>query len=240
MVLKNESEVIIIYLLYVLAILYIIIAGLFLYLFLAFQKSSYKQVSQNNFLKAFFNKGYWGEYKIFADLERASSYHKLLTNLYIPRTDGTTTEIDLLFINNKGIFVIESKNYSGWIFGDEKQKFWTQTFQTKKKYRFFNPVWQNNAHINALKEVLVPSYSEVLQSIIIFSNQCELKKITLYSDHVTIIQRKQLKGKMNSIQKEKSNCLEKEQIDSIANSLKKYTHPSEQLKQKHNQIISMK
>lgn len=136
MVLKNESEVLIIYLLYVLAILYIIIAGLFLYLFLAFQKSSYKQVSQNNFLKAFFNKGYWGEYKIFADLERSSSYHKLLTNLYIPRTDGTTTEIDLLFINNKGIFVIESKNYSGWIFEMKNKNFGLRLFKQRKNIVF--------------------------------------------------------------------------------------------------------
>ena len=46
---------------------------------------------------------------------------KVLRNVYIPKEDGETTEIDLLFITAKGIFVLESKNYSGWIFGSESQ-----------------------------------------------------------------------------------------------------------------------
>lgn len=49
------------------------------------------------------------------------------------------TEVDLIYINTSGIYVIESKNYSGWIFGDFKQKYWTQTFKTEK-HKFYNPV----------------------------------------------------------------------------------------------------
>lgn len=37
-----------------------------------------------------------------------------------------TYEIDLIMISETGIYVFESKNYSGWIFGDEKQRYWTQ------------------------------------------------------------------------------------------------------------------
>ena len=43
---------------------------------------------------------------------------KILRNVYIPKDNGETTEIDVVYITQKGIFVIESKNYSGWIFGD--------------------------------------------------------------------------------------------------------------------------
>lgn len=45
---------------------------------------------------------------------------KTLRNVYVPKDDGSTSEIDLLYITQKGIFVFESKNYSGWIFCDEK------------------------------------------------------------------------------------------------------------------------
>ncbi len=44
-----------------------------------------------------------------------------LQNLYIPRSDGNTSEIDVLYLTQKGLFVIESKNYSGFIFGSENQ-----------------------------------------------------------------------------------------------------------------------
>lgn len=44
---------------------------------------------------------------------------KILRNIYIPKENGETSEIDLLYITQKGIFVFESKNYSGWVFGDE-------------------------------------------------------------------------------------------------------------------------
>ena len=50
----------------------------------------------------------------------------VLKNLYVP-LQGKTTEIDLLMIHEKGIFVFESKNYSGWIFGSSDQLNWTQS-----------------------------------------------------------------------------------------------------------------
>ena len=50
-------------------------------------------------------------------------------------------------IHEKGIFVIESKNYSGWIFGNERDKKWTQVLANGDKNYFFNPILQNKIHI---------------------------------------------------------------------------------------------
>lgn len=156
-------------------LLFILIV-LYIFLYLRFQRSSYRHVSRNSFFKTYINKGFWGEYQIFATLEKLAKPQHILTNLYISRKDGTTTEIDLVCLTSYGIFVIESKNYSGWIFGNEKQKHWTQTFENKQKFRFFNPIWQNTAHINALKEVLPEELHQQLHSLIVFSNQATLKK----------------------------------------------------------------
>ena len=45
---------------------------------------------------------------------------RTLRNVYIPKDNEETSEIDVVYITQKGIFVFESKNYTGWIFGDEK------------------------------------------------------------------------------------------------------------------------
>ena len=79
-----------------------------------------------------------------------------MTNIYLPNDDGTTTttEIDLIMITTTGVYVFESKNYSGWIFWDENTKFWTQSLKDGEKYRFNNPIWQNKKNISALQKLL--------------------------------------------------------------------------------------
>ena len=109
-----------------------------------------------------------------------------MTNVYLPKEDGTTTEIDLIMITATGIYVFESKNYSGWIFGDENTKFWTQSLKGGKKYRFYNPIWQNKKHISVLKKHLRLD-NNVFRSYIIFSERCELKKMFVNSPEVLSI-----------------------------------------------------
>ena len=82
------------------------------------------------------NAGQFGEFST----EYALTNHHLpgelvvLKNVYVPY-QGRTSEIDLLMIHEKGIFVFESKNYSGWIFGCADQLNWTQSLQNGK------PLW---------------------------------------------------------------------------------------------------
>ena len=65
-----------------------------------------------------------------------------------------TTQIDHVVVSPYGIFVIETKNYSGWIFGNEKSQNWKQTFKTTEGRFFYNPIKQNWGHIYALAERL--------------------------------------------------------------------------------------
>ena len=75
--------------------------------------------------------GEFGEYLITYALENNNigGYLKVLKNLYIPIGYGKTTEIDVIMIHRKGIFVFESKNYSGWIFGSRNDRYWTQSLK---------------------------------------------------------------------------------------------------------------
>lgn len=221
-------------------ILLFILLGLYIFLYLRFQQSNYRHVSRNSFFKTFINKGFWGEYRIFATLEKLAKPHHILTNLYIPRKDGTTTEIDLIYLSIQGIFVIESKNYSGWIFGNEKQKYWTQTFENKQKFRFFNPIWQNAAHISALKEVLPEELSQHLHSLIVFNNQAILKKVTVASENIHVIKREQLKSTLNQLGRSRAASFTLNRLNEIADLLSTFTHPDEQVKAQHITTIQSK
>ena len=70
-------------------------------------------------------------------------------NCYVPNRSGDKIEIDMIMLCQKGIYVIENKNYSGWIFGDEKSKNWCEILKGKK-YFFYNPIKQNKSHIKNL------------------------------------------------------------------------------------------
>lgn len=67
-----------------------------------------------------------------------------------------------------GLFVIETKNYKGWIFGGERQKTWTQKLY-KNSYKFQNPIHQNYKHIKVLEQLLADIIEpDQLHSVIVF------------------------------------------------------------------------
>ncbi|WP_180953524.1 NERD domain-containing protein [Bacillus sp. T33-2] len=99
----------------------------------------------------------------------------LLNDLYIPKENGQTTQIDHVLVSHKGLFVIETKNYKGWITGSEYSQYWTQ-HNYKRQDKLYNPIWQNVGHIKALKEYLGDILNDVpVHSIIVFSKQATLK-----------------------------------------------------------------
>jgi restriction system protein len=103
---------------------------------------------------------------------KAPSFH-LLNNVTIPFQDGTT-QIDHILVSTKGVFVIEVKHYSGWIFGDEKSGQWTQALY-RIKNRFQNPIHQNYRHVKAIQQMLDFLPREQINSIVVFSGSAEFK-----------------------------------------------------------------
>lgn len=98
-----------------------------------------------------------------------------MNDLTLPDGQGSTTQIDHILLSPNGIFVIETKNYKGWIFGGERQKMWTQKIY-KKSYRFQNPIHQNYKHLKVLESVLSDIVSpEFMHSIIVFMPDAEFK-----------------------------------------------------------------
>ncbi len=88
-------------------------------------------------------------------------------------TDNGTTQIDHIFVSQFGVFVVETKNMKGWIFGGEHQAQWTQTiFRVKNKFQ--NPLRQNYKHVKTLEAILqIPP--EAIVSVVVFTGSCTLK-----------------------------------------------------------------
>ena len=201
--------------------------------FLKYSQSDYKNVSGHNFVKTLFNRGNYGEFLTFYQLEKLKGYNKLITNVYIPKENDTTTEIDLMMVSETGIYVFESKNYSGWIFGSENQKEWTQSLPNKVKNKFYNPIWQNRGHISALKSFLEIENDRLLKSYIIFSERCTLKKISVTSENIKVIKRNNLMSTINQDIKTSQKLLSTQEIDRIFSTLKKHSLVDDAIKRKH-------
>ncbi|AIY83719.1 nuclease-related domain protein [Clostridium baratii str. Sullivan] len=123
--------------------------------------------------------------------------YKILDDILLESKNGTT-QIDHICIGPKGVFVIEDKNYSGWIFGDENSRYWTQTIY-KEKNKFFNPIRQNYGHIKATEEVIKSVGDIIPQSIIVFSDRCEFKKVNTVTP---VLHRSDLKSFINAYNSE--------------------------------------
>jgi restriction system protein len=139
----------------------------------------------------------WGVIRIFAKLAFASAYSPeakgksgeawireltldgLPTGIYYQFHDVTlptsygTTQIDHMVVSRFGIFVIETKNMAGWIFGGPHQQEWTQVL-FRDSYKFRNPLRQNRVHLDALQAIL-KMRRDTLRSVVVFVGDCEFK-----------------------------------------------------------------
>jgi ssDNA-binding Zn-finger/Zn-ribbon topoisomerase 1 len=159
----------------------------------------------------------------------------IFRNVYITKADGRLTEIDLLAINTKGIFVFESKNYSGWIFGNSKDRYWTVTLPNGLKNRFYSPIRQNASHIEALKETFCEKHPDITyHSLIVFSKRCELKKVDYKESGAFVFERQELRFYIKQIMKVTSlGVLSEKEVEDIALWLKSCERPDEMVKQQH-------
>ncbi len=144
-------------------------------LFLAFSAKN------NKFIRQFFHPspeeiGNTGEKHVSNWLAGLDSESYLVINdMVIPDThEGSgTTQIDHVVLSPYGIFVVETKNYAGWIFGEEKATNWCQVLQ-REKHRFQNPYRQNFKHIACLSDLTKLPWNKFI-SIVAFVGDCEFK-----------------------------------------------------------------
>jgi restriction system protein len=106
--------------------------------------------------------------KLFLDKTR---YH-LIKNVTLATEDGTT-QIDHIIVSRYGVFVVETKNMKGWIFGNAKQRQWTQKIY-RHSQKFQNPLHQNYKHVKTLQSLLALDDEQVC-SLVVFVGDSTFK-----------------------------------------------------------------
>lgn len=97
-------------------------------------------------------------------------YH-LMNHVTLRMKDGTT-QIDHILVSRFGVFVIENKEYKGWIFASANQANWTQVL-FRWKFRFQNPIHQNFRHVRAVQDLLDFLPPEATKSVVVFTGEAE-------------------------------------------------------------------
>ena len=127
-------------------------------------------------------KGVFGEFIVncFSKIFLNKNEYHLIKNVTLP-TDNGTTQIDHVIVSKYGIFVVETKNMKGWIFGNSNQKMWTQKI-FKHSSKFQNPLHQNYKHVKTI-ETLLGLKPNQIHSVVVFIGDSTFK--TKMPDNVT-------------------------------------------------------
>lgn len=146
----------------------------------------------------------------------------------------STVQIDHVIVSVFGIFVIETKNYKGEIFGKEKERMWRKLWKGTQK-EFYNPVKQNKAHISALKMNTMMKNSNAYIPIIAFSNEADLRHldtplVKLKSKNGTVVNFKHIIAKITAF---KEKVLSETQVEKICISIEQLRLDSEKMAKKH-------
>ena len=119
-------------------------------------------------------KGWYGEKKtaFWLSLLLNAKHYQIYNNLIIPSANGTA-QIDHLVISKHGIFIVETKNKKGWVFGSPEAKSWTQVIY-RRKFSFQNPLFQTYRQKNVLASFLGVSNSSI-HTIVKFTGNSTFK-----------------------------------------------------------------
>ena len=142
-----------------------------------------------------------GERLVSTELRQRYYDWILIDNKMLPSYQGTT-QIDHILISPRAVFLIETKDMNGWVFGSPGNKQWTQSYaigywskkaDTKsKKFKFHNPLWQNKGHAKSLVRLRIVD-PHILRPIVIFVGDSEMKtadKVLPFDEHEKIARQK--------------------------------------------------
>lgn len=151
-----------------------------------------------------------------------------LRNLYLPAGDSGTTEVDLIYLTRRGIYVLESKNYTGRIAGAEDWPEWTATVTVGRnwlgqprteKHTLYNPIWQNAGHIRALRALVGEDVP--LWSVIVFSGRCRLAEISWDREDTAVCRIEELPRVLRKMGQ--SGALSRREVQDLHDRLEPYT-----------------
>ncbi len=208
---------------------------LLIYDVITFITSGYGKKSGNHVIKTLFDRGFYGEFQLYRKVIRVFGKASVFTNVYLDSQKTETTEVDVIAISDKGVYVFEMKNYGGYIYGSEKDTHWTQAFHKRSKFRFYNPLRQNYAHTKAV-EAYLNLEPKAIYPVIVFSNRSIFSKLNL-SDRSHVYRFKEAMRYIRTNEKSQPVLLTHDQKEICLKLLIEKSHMSDEVKTKHIEQI---
>jgi len=151
----------------------------------------------------------------------------IFRNVLVRRSDGKKlTQIDMLAVGQKGVYVIENKSMTGRIYIYGKSQTMTEYFEGGKKSKpFRNPIEQNRFHVEQLKNRLDIAGVDVsdmpFYSVIVLGDACQImKKVDVPNDTV-IANRQDIKNELAKVVGGSSKAVDERKRAFLCESIRK-------------------
>lgn len=200
-----------------------------------------RRAEEKRRLERCLEKGRQGETDTAEQIDKLRGYKRIVSNLWIPKNaEGDTCEIDMVLIHQKGIFVIENKNYTGCIYGSEADREWCQV-TGGQHYSFYNPIRQNSFHIRHLRHFLTDRLDcmgygadgTVYDSVITFNGGARLRIRKPSSKDVLVANSARIKRKLGWRLFWRRRVYTRKEVDQIWLILKQQQNPSKKTIRRH-------
>lgn len=173
------------------------------------------------------------ESRIAAKIQTTYSTAKVIKNAYIPKKDGTTSEIDLLMIKEDGIYIIEAKNLTGTITGNWKDDDELVLIHPNMNtYKITNPIKQNTHHFYALKNATGISQDR-FKSIVVLGDHAKADYTTVPKGYARVCNLNQFSEQIKKLPNWNTSPLSDDEINTIYDTLNKYTKKTEEKENNH-------
>lgn len=177
------------------------------------------------------DKGKQGEKAVNIVLSALGANYVAMDNILLKTKTGST-ELDHVVVSMYGIFVIETKNYSGTVYGDEKYKNWKHYDKSGKERSFYSPIKQNAGHVGTLRRAIKLDES-VFIPIVVF---CGDAKLNLEVTTPVV----QLNKLTQTIKSYKKKIFTKDEVKAIVKDIKSNNMDSMMARKKHIKHVKSK
>lgn len=191
-----------------------------------YRRSVYRAETGKQYKKVEENRGMDGEYRTSLELEkRIRGRRYFVFNAYIPCRSGGSTETDIVMIHEKGIFVIENKNYCGQVRGRANREYWEHILPGKRR-TFYNPIYQNQGHVRHLRRLLGEhGYHLPMVSVIVFNDGVKRLRVKMAGSDAILCRSRRAASKINRRLRRMEQVLDEAEMEEVYGILKAQTRP---------------
>ena len=191
-----------------------------------FRRSQYRAETGKRLKRVESDKGTEGEYLTSLALEkRVRGNRRFVFNAYLPCRSGGSTETDIVMIHEKGIFVIENKNYYGTVKGRADREYWDH-YLPGKHHTFYNPIYQNKGHVRHLKRLLEEhGWRLPIVSVVVFNDRLERLRVRKKGTDAIVCKSRRAAGKINRRLWRMERVLDDGELEAVYDLLKGQTKP---------------